>query len=89
MARKPSRHVGNLGDLAFHGHTLTLNCEACRHRGQLDLDKLIAQNGAHYLVRRVVDRAFCSRCLDREADVSCTLGRADAPGFSYPPPIKA
>jgi len=88
MARKPSRHVGTLGDVVQNGHTLTLNCEACRHRGQLDLDKLIAQNGPDYLVRRVVDRALCSRCLDREAHVSCPLGVANAPTFSYPAPNK-
>jgi len=45
---------------------------------------LIIANGENYLVRKVVDRAVCSKCGDREADVSCTLGVANSPAFSYP-----
>ena len=52
MVRKPSRHVGTIGDIAFHGHTLTLNCERCRHRSELDLLSLIAAHGEDYLVRK-------------------------------------
>ena len=88
MARKPSRHVGTLGDIVRHGHTLTLNCEGCRHWGQLDLDRLIAAHGPDYLVRRVVDRAVCSKCVDRDAEVTCAVGWVGAPGFSYPQQIK-
>ena len=77
MARKPSRHVGTLGDIVLHGHTLTLNCERCLHRGDLDLHALISANGENYLVRKVVDRALCSKCGDRDAEVSCTLGVAE------------
>jgi hypothetical protein len=46
MERKPSKCVGTLGDLAFHGHTLTLNCKRCLHRADMDLDALILANGA-------------------------------------------
>jgi hypothetical protein len=84
MARKKSRHVGTLGDIAFHGYTLTLYCERCRHRHELDLLALIAANGENYLLRKVVDRAVCSGCGDRDADVSCSLGVANSPTFSYP-----
>jgi hypothetical protein len=85
MARKPSRQVGTLGDLAFHGHTLTLSCEGCRHWSTLDLGKLIAANGPDYLVRKVVARAVCSRCSDRDADVSCTLSIANRPSAGKEP----
>jgi hypothetical protein len=89
MARKRSRHVGTLGDIVNHGHTLTLNCERCRHRSQVDLEAVILANGEDYLVRKVVDRAVCSSCGDREAEVSCALGWQGAPAFSYPQPNKA
>jgi hypothetical protein len=82
MARKPSRHVGTIGDIAGHGYTLTLNCERCRHRGDLDLPALIAANGEDYLLRKVVDRAVCSKCGGVE--ISCTLGVASATSYSYP-----
>jgi hypothetical protein len=72
------------GDIVRHGHTLTLNCERCRHRSELDLLALIAANGEDYLVRKLVDRAVCSKCGDRDAEVSCTLGVAHSPRFSYP-----
>ena len=88
MARKPSRHVGTLGDLARHGHTLSLNCEGCRHWSRLDLQRLIAAHGENYLVRRVVDRAICTACGDRDAAVNCTVGWEGAPDFSYPKPIE-
>ena len=82
MARKPSKHVGTLGDTAFHGYSLTLNCVRCCHRATVDLDALILANGADYLLRRLVDRAVCSKCGGVE--ISCTLTVAGAAGFSYP-----
>ena len=72
MGRQPSRHVGNLGDIVGHGHTLTLNCERCLHRSELNLIALIAGHSENYLVRKVVDRAVCSKCGDRDAEVTCT-----------------
>jgi len=45
---------------------------------------LIIANGENYLVRKVVDRAVCSKCSDRDAEVSCTLGVAGLPAFGYP-----
>jgi hypothetical protein len=82
MERKPSKCVGTLGDLAFHGHTLTLNCKRCLHRADMDLDALILANGADYLLRRIVDRAVCKECGGGEIGV--TIGVAGAPGYSYP-----
>ena len=88
LQRPPSRHVGTIGDLARHGHTLVLNCERCRHRNKLDLLALIAAHGEDYSVRRVVDRAICTQCGDPTAQVSCTVGWIGAPAFSYPKPIE-
>ena len=45
---------------------------------------MIIANGENYLVRKVVDRAVCSNCGDRDAEISCTLGVANSPAFSYP-----
>jgi hypothetical protein len=87
MARKPSRHVGTLGDMAYHGYSLTLNCGRCLHRADVDLEALILTNGEHYLLRKVVDRAICSKCGDRNAEVTCTLGVVGAAAFSYPEPV--
>jgi len=84
LQRPPSRHVGTIGEIVRHGHTLTLNCERCRHRSEADLLALIAANGEDYLVHKVVDRAICSKCDDRTAEVSCTLGIANAARYSYP-----
>jgi hypothetical protein len=89
MARKRSRHVGTIGEMVNHGHTLTLNCERCRHRSEVDLLALVTAHGPDYLVRRVVDRAVCSACGDRTAPVSCTMGWRGAPAFSYPNPNAA
>jgi hypothetical protein len=63
--------------LAFHGHTLTLNCVRCCHRATMDLDALIMANGADYLLRKIVDRAVCSKCGGVE--ISVTAGMADGP----------
>jgi hypothetical protein len=82
MAHKPSKHVGTLGDIAFHGYSLTLNCVRCCHRATVDLDALILANGPDYLLRRIVDRAVCSKCGGVEIPV--TVSVADAPDFSYP-----
>ena len=82
MARKPSKCVGSLGDIAFHGHTLTLNCKGCLHRATMDLDALILAKGADYLLRKVVDRAVCKECGGVE--ISVTVSVADAAGYSYP-----
>jgi hypothetical protein len=57
VTRKPSRHVGTLGDL-------------------------ILANGADYLVRKIVDRAVCSKCGGVE--ISVTMDVAGVPGYSYP-----
>jgi hypothetical protein len=32
-----SNHVGTIGDQVRLGHTLTLNCENCHHRADMDL----------------------------------------------------
>lgn len=82
MARKPSKHVGTPGDIAFHGYSLTLNCVRCRHRATVDLDALIVANGPDYLLRKVVDRAACSKCGGVE--ISVTMSVKGAPAFSYP-----
>lgn len=82
MARKPSKHVGTLSDIAFQGYSLTLNCQRCMHRAEMDMDALILANGADYLLRRLVDRAVCSKCGGVE--ISVTLTVAGAPRFSYP-----
>jgi len=63
--------------------------EKCRHRSELDLLALIAGHSDGYLVRKVVDRAVCSACGDRNAEVSCTLGVANAPAYRCPTPIKS
>ena len=68
--------------MAHHGHTLTLNCERCQHRKEMDLLALIAANGENYLVHKIVDRAVCSRCGGVE--ISVTMGVASAASFSYP-----
>ena len=81
MARKPSKHVGTLGDIA-DGYSLTLNCQRCCHRAEMDLDALILANGADYLLRRLVDRAVCKECGGVE--ISVTLGVKGAADFSYP-----
>ena len=81
MARKPSRHVGTIGDIAGHGYTLTLNCERCPHRSDLDLPALIAANGEDYLLLPT-GRTTCSKCGG--AEISCTLGVASATSYSYP-----
>lgn len=78
MSRKPSRHVGTLGDMAFHGQTFTLNCGRCCHRKQMDLDALIATNGADYLLRKIVDRAVCSKCGGVEISVTTGSTRASS-----------
>jgi hypothetical protein len=44
MASKRN-HVGTIGDQVRLGHTLTLNCENCRHRADLDLGAQVAANG--------------------------------------------
>jgi len=80
--RKPSKCVGSLGDIAFHGHTLTLNCKQCLHRATVDLEALILANGADYLLRKIVDRAVCKECGGVEIGV--TIGVAGALGYSYP-----
>jgi hypothetical protein len=87
MRRKPSKHVGTLGDLAFHNLSLTLHCARCCHGARMDLDALILANGAAYLLRRLVDRAVCSKCGGVEINV--TAGAMDAPGYSYPDYSKA
>ena len=87
MARKPSKHVGTLADIAFHGYSLTLNCVRCCHRATVDLDALILANGPDYLLRKLVDRAVCSKCGGVE--ISVTMGVRGAPAFSYPDNSKA
>ena len=82
MARKPSKHVGTLGDIAFHGYSLTLNCVGCCYRAEMDMVALIEAHGADYLLRRLVDRAICSKCGGVE--ITCTLTVAGAAVFSYP-----
>ena len=81
MAREPSKYVGTLGDIA-DGYSLTLNCQRCCHRAEMEPDALILANGAYYLLRRLVDRAVCSKCGGVE--ISVTMGVKGAAGFSYP-----
>jgi hypothetical protein len=38
-------HVGTIGDRVRLGHTLTLNCENCHHRANMDLTALVEANG--------------------------------------------
>jgi hypothetical protein len=83
MARTPSRKVGTLADIARHGQTLTLNCERCCHRKTMDLEAMILADGETYLLRKIVDRAICSKCGGVE--ISVTLG-ISGPAFSYPSP---
>jgi len=70
------------GDTAFGGYGLTLNCNRCMHRQTMDMDALIVANGADYLVRRIVDRAVCSKCGGVE--ITVTLGVFGAADYSYP-----
>jgi len=51
MDRRLSKHVGTLGDIAFHGYSLALNCV-----------RLILAHDADYLLRKLVDRAVCKEC---------------------------
>jgi hypothetical protein len=88
MARKPSKHVGTLGDIASRGYSLTLNCGRCLHRADVDLEALILANGENYLLSKMVDRAICSKCGDRNAEETCTLEVVGAATFSYPEPLK-
>jgi len=81
MARKPAKHVGTLGDIA-DGYSLTLNCQRCCHRAEMDLDAPILANGRDYLLRKLVDRAVCSKCGGVE--ISVTMGVKGAAAFSYP-----
>jgi hypothetical protein len=53
----------------------------------VDRDALILANGADYLLRRIVDRAVCSKCGGVE--ITVTESVAAAPKFSYPDHSKA
>jgi hypothetical protein len=71
MASKRN-HVGTIGDQVRLGHTLTLNCDNCLHRADMDLTALVEENGYSYPLQGIVDRAVCKECGGR--DVSVTLG---------------
>ena len=85
MARKPSRHVGTLGDVLRDGGDLWLTCERRRHSSKIDVARLAGVHGLDYLLRRAVDRAICTACNDPTAEVSCTL--TTGAGFRYGPPV--
>jgi hypothetical protein len=57
-------------------------CARCCHRATVDLDAMILANGPDYLLRRIVDRAVCSKCGGD--NITVTVSAADAAGFSYP-----
>jgi hypothetical protein len=76
MASKRN-HVGTIGDQVRLGHILTLNCETCRHRADMDLTALVEENGSSYPLQRIVDRAVCRECGGR--DVSVMLGSLPRP----------
>ena len=48
----------------------------------MDMDALILANGADYLLRRLVDRAVCSK--RGGVEISCTLTVAGAAGILVP-----
>jgi hypothetical protein len=80
-----STHVGTLGDL-LHGKTpLYLNCEAegCHHHRQMDLSRLVATLGKDYPLRRLVDRAVCSKCGAKRVSVTAPPDLGDRGKFSY------
>ena len=52
----------------------------------MDLEALILANGHDYLLRRIVDRAACSKC--RGVEISVTSAPI-MPGFYYGPPATA
>jgi hypothetical protein len=65
-------HVGTIGDQVRLGYTVTLNCDNCLHRADMDLAALVDENGSRYPLQGIVDRAVCRECGGR--DVSVTLG---------------
>jgi hypothetical protein len=88
MRRSRNRgHVGTLGDLLHGGTLLYLYCgaEGCGHHRKMDLVELVAAHGEAMPLQRLVDRAKCSKCGQREVSLTCPPDLGERGGYSYRP----
>jgi DNA-directed RNA polymerase subunit RPC12/RpoP len=78
------RHVGTLSSFLSERRLLYLNCEHCGYRAQQDVLALIAAHGENFPLQRLVERARCSRCGQREVSVTAPPILGEKGKFSYP-----